>query len=114
MIDYYDTKWRRGSCPVYFRDLPDSNFRGAIYIENEYHKKMNSYLRRWRWWLQKVTFNKPEYGYTEFAQVLNNFIGSSGNYDNPLFFDINKCLNKGQKIFFFNQSLSKYMKFSDH
>ena len=69
MIDYYDTKWRRGSCPVYFRDLPDSNFRGAIYIENEYHKKMNSYLRRWRWWLQKVTFNKPEYGYTEFTYL---------------------------------------------
>ena len=57
---------------------------------------------------------RGKYGYTEFAQVLNNFIGSSGNYDNPLFFDINKCLNKGQKIFFFNQSLSKYMKFSDH
>ena len=57
---------------------------------------------------------KGRYNCIEYAQVLNNFIGSSGNYDNPLLFDINKCLNKGQKIFFFNQSLSKYMKFSDH
>ena len=60
MIDYYDIQYRGSSCPVYFRDFPDNNFKGAIYIENEYHKKMNNYLRRWRWWLQKVTFNKSE------------------------------------------------------
>ena len=57
---------------------------------------------------------RGKYEYNEFAQTLNNFIGSSGNYDNPLFFDINKYLNKGQTTFYFNQNLSKYMKFSDH
>lgn len=69
MIDYNDLKLRCSSCPVYFRDLPDCDFRGAIYIENEYHKKMNRYLRRWRWWLQKYTFNKSEYGYAEFTYL---------------------------------------------
>ena len=69
MIDYYDIQYRGSSCPVYFRDFPDNNFKGAIYIENEYHKKMNNYLRRWRWWLQKVTFNKYEYGHTEITYL---------------------------------------------
>ena len=57
---------------------------------------------------------RGKYDEIEFAQVLNNFIGSSGNYDNPLFFDINKYLNKVQNKFFNDHSLSEYMKFSDH
>ena len=57
---------------------------------------------------------KGRYNCIEYAQVLNHFIGSSGNYDNPLFFNINKYLNKNQAIFFFSPDLSKYMKFSDH
>ena len=48
---------------------------------------------------------------------LNNFLGiSSNNYENPLYFDINKYMNKNtnERIFFFGAPLSKYMKFSDH
>ena len=55
---------------------------------------------------------RGNYSETQFAQVLNNFIGHSGNYDNPLYFNINKYLNKDQNIFYFSQILSKYMKFS--
>ena len=58
--------------------------------------------------------SKGKYEYREFVQTLNNFIGSSGVYDNPLFFNINNYLNKDQNIFYFPQTLSKYMKFSDH
>jgi len=54
------------------------------------------------------------YGYKQFAKVLNNFIGHSDNYDNPLFFNINKYLKKTHVIYYFSQVLSKYMKFSDH
>ena len=31
----------------------------------------------------------------EYAQILNNFIGSSRAFENPLFFDIDKYLNNG-------------------
>ena len=56
--------------------------------------------------------SKGKYEYREFVQILNNFIGPSGVYDNPLFFNINNYLNKDQNIFYFPQTLSKYMKFS--
>lgn len=69
MIDYIDIKHRCSSCLVYFKDLPDADFSGAIYIENEYHEKMNRYLKIWRWWLQKVTFNKSEYNYTKITYL---------------------------------------------
>lgn len=69
MIDYNDIKYRTSSCLVYFKDLPDEVLSGAIYIENEYHKKMNRYLRMWRWWLQKVTFNKSEYDYMKITYL---------------------------------------------
>ena len=45
--------------------------------------------------------SKGKYEYREFVQILNNFIGSSGVYDNPLFFNINNYLNKDQNIFYF-------------
>ena len=51
------------------------------------------------------------YGGVEFAQVLNNFIGHSGNYNNPLVFNKNKYLNKAQFIFNSSQGLTI---FSDH
>ncbi len=69
MIDYNDIKYRTSSSLVYFKDLPDEVLSGAIYIENEYHKKMNRYLRMWRWWLQKVTFNKSEYDYMKITYL---------------------------------------------
>lgn len=69
MIDSKDLKWRCSSCFVYFRNLPDDNFHGAIYIENEYHKKFNQYLSRWGWWLQKFTFNKYECGFTDLTYI---------------------------------------------
>lgn len=69
MIDRKDLKWRCSSCLVYFRDLPEENFYGAIYIENEYHKKFNNYLRRWGWWLQRFTFDTAECGYSDLTYI---------------------------------------------
>ena len=57
---------------------------------------------------------RGNYDHTQFAQLLNNFIGNSGEYDNPLFFNINKYLNKSKFIFYSSGVLSKYMKFSEH
>ena len=57
---------------------------------------------------------KGNYDHTQFAQILNNFIGNSGFYDNPLLFNINRFLHKDQGIFYFSEDLSKYMKFSEH
>lgn len=69
MIDNEMLKWRCSYSLVYFRNLPDNNFHGAIYIENKYHEKMNRYLKRWGWWLQRFTFNKGEYGYPELTYI---------------------------------------------
>ena len=62
MIDCKEIKLRGSSCPVYFRNFPDVDYYGAIYIENKYHKKFNYYLKTWGWWLWKHTFNKYKYG----------------------------------------------------
>lgn len=62
MIDSNEIIFRTNSCEVYFRNLPDGFLNGAIYIENQYHVKMNRYLRRWGWWLQKTVFHKFENG----------------------------------------------------
>lgn len=69
MIDNNELKWRCSSCSVYFRGLPAGYSSDAIYIENEYHPKMNRYLRIWGWWLQKRIFDKYEYGYTNLAYL---------------------------------------------
>lgn len=58
MIDCDEIKWRCSSCHVYFKNLPDGILRGAIYIENEYHVKMNRYLRIWGWMLQRFAYWK--------------------------------------------------------
>ena len=57
---------------------------------------------------------RANYHHTQFTQILNDFIGNSGVYDNPLFFNINRFVHKVDAIFYFSQDLSKYMKFSDH
>jgi len=62
MIDCKEIKLRGSSCPVYFRNFPDVDYYGAIYIENKYHKRFNCYLKTWGWWLWKHTFNKYKYG----------------------------------------------------
>ena len=50
-----------------------------------------------------------------YTSELNNFIGkSSENYENPLFFDINKYMNKNTKMRRYVNELSQYMKFSDN
>ena len=56
------------------------------------------------------------WGYTniEYAQLLNNFIGSPQINDNPLFFNIDEYLSNSQKNLYSNKTLSNYMKFSDH
>ena len=69
MIDSKEIKWRCSSSYVYFRNFPNDHLYGAIYIENEYHKKFNRYLRRWGWWLRNVTFNKSEYGYAKITYI---------------------------------------------
>ena len=69
MIDSVELKYRCSSCSVYFRELPDVGFYGTIYIENEYHKKFNRYLKRWGWWLWKFTFNKYEYGFSDLTYI---------------------------------------------
>lgn len=69
MIDSKDLKWRCSSCAVYFRNLPDMGFYGTIYIENEYHKKFNRYLKRWGWWLWKFKFYKYKYGFSELTYI---------------------------------------------
>jgi hypothetical protein len=71
MIDGNDIKYRCSHSPVLFRNLPDCNLQGAVYIENEYHQKMNRYLRKWGWWLQKRMFRKYEYGYKNLVYVPN-------------------------------------------
>ena len=57
---------------------------------------------------------RANYFYEEFANILNNFIGTSGNYDYPIFFNINNYLVKAQPFYHYTQELSQYMKFSDH
>jgi len=69
MIDSVELKYRCSSCSVYFRELPEVDFSGTIYIENEYHKKFNRYLKRWGWWLWKFTFNKYEYGFSNLTYI---------------------------------------------
>ena len=69
MIDSKDIRLRGSSTLVRFRHLPDEYLRGAIYIENEYHKKMNRYLRRWGWWLQRWVFDTYEYGYVDLTYL---------------------------------------------
>ena len=69
MIDSAELKYRCSSCAVYFRELPSVGFYGTIYIENEYHKKFNRYLKRWGWWLWKFTFSKYEYGFSELTYI---------------------------------------------
>ena len=69
MIDSYELRYRCSSCHVYFRDLPDVDFYGTIYIENEYHKKFNRYLKRWGWWLWEFTFHKYEYGFSNLTYI---------------------------------------------
>ncbi len=56
--------------------------------------------------------NIGKYHTYQLAKVLNNFIGFSGKYSNPLFFDINSYMKKsGKNIFGF---LYHYMKFYEH
>lgn len=69
MIDSVELKYRCSSCSVYFRKLPDVGFYGTIYIENEYHKKFNRYLKRWGWWLWRFKFDKYEYGFSDLTYI---------------------------------------------
>ena len=69
MIDNKDIDGRGCSCLVNFKNLPDDSFRGAIYIENEYHKGMNRYLRRWTWLLNMMIFSKYEFGWTKITYL---------------------------------------------
>jgi len=54
-----------------------------------------------------------KYDYIQLTNVLNNFIGSSGEYSNPLFFDINFYIKKNEYKYRYD-CISHYMKFSEH
>lgn len=69
MLDSRDLKWRCGSCLVRFRDIPGDYLSGAIYIENEYNKRVNRYLRIWGWWLRKRVFNSYKFGYVDLTYL---------------------------------------------
>ena len=69
MIDSAELRYRCSSCAVYFRELPSVGVYGTIYIENEYHKKFNRYLKRWGWWLWKFKFDKYEYGFSDLTYI---------------------------------------------
>ena len=53
-----------------------------------------------------------KYDYIQLTNVLNNFIGSSGEYSNPLFFDINFYIKKNEYKYRYD-CISHYMKFSE-
>ena len=54
-----------------------------------------------------------KYSYNEFKKVLNDFVGSSTDYKNPLFFDINNHI-KDNKVLMLNYlKKTKYIKFSE-
>ena len=69
MIDSNKIRFRCSSCLVRFRNIPGGHLRGAVYIENEYHKKMNRYLRRWGWWLQRWVFDTYECGFEDLTYL---------------------------------------------
>ena len=63
--------------------------------------------------------NLGKYNEKQLTDELNNFIGSSDNYENPLFFKIKEYMNKNKEKKRFqrnkqNEYLSDYMKFSEH
>ena len=69
MIDIQDIKKSYNRTPVYFKNLPAGDPCGAIYIENEYHKKINNFLRLCAWGLWNLKFRKYEYGYAELVYI---------------------------------------------
>ena len=52
----------------------------------------------------------------QYTSDLNNFLGLSDNYSNPLFFNVRNYMKKItiEKQFFLGENLSQYMKFSEH
>ena len=56
--------------------------------------------------------NRGKYGEKQLTDDLNNFIGSSENYENPLFFKIKEYMNKDEKIKYYYSINQKY-KLSD-
>ena len=57
MIDSNDFECRCSYSLVNFKDFPDDDLRGAIYIENKYHAKFNRYMRFWGWWTWNLLYN---------------------------------------------------------
>ena len=69
MIDPIELQFQCSSCIVYFKDLPEDVLSGAIYIENEYHKDINRFLKSWGWYLRRWVFDTYEGGYTELTYL---------------------------------------------
>ena len=60
------------------------------------------------------SINFGNYNQEKFIKVLNEFIGASIKYKNPLFFNIHNYLKDKKDKFYSSTKLQKYMKFSEH
>ena len=69
MIDGNDIKHRCSHCSVLFKNLPDGDLSGAIYIENAFHQGINDYLRKKGRRLRKKLFLNNEYGHYDLTYI---------------------------------------------
>lgn len=69
MMDIVKIKYEAGSCLVEFSGFPSSYYSEAIYIENEYNERVNSFLSKHFNRLQKKIFNTYEGGFTDLVYV---------------------------------------------
>lgn len=69
MIDGNDIKHRCSHCSVLFKNLPDGELSAVIYIENEFHQGINSYLRKEGRKLRKKLFLNYEYGHYDLTYI---------------------------------------------
>ena len=104
--------------PAYFRLLITNTYKDGIGIDLDSSNIKNKPAKLFQYFehinIQKF-INKEA-----LKQTLNTFIGSSGNDESPVSFDINKYMNKSPDIFAnFNKFIngirfSKYVKMNDH
>ena len=99
-------------------DKPSTRY--ILYIINDYKNLVDIDLNESNIKQKPVkciyTFKDPvlgKYNYKQFEKALNDFVGSSPNYKNPLSFDINSYL-EDKKIKLYDIQKVKYVKFSEH
>ena len=95
----------------YFELLIINDYKNLIGIEldeSNIKKKPSKFVYSF----SNISLGKNSYRH--YIKMLNNFVGSPRNYQNPLFFNIYTYLQKKPIIFHFSSIVSKYMKFYDH